>query len=803
MISKPISHIFNTEWLIWLPLAVIAFVAASLFMNGWPAGWFPELTTPYSYAGDGMAYLWNVQRTIEGSWYFDNLRSGFPFGSNHLDYPTADTGSYLAIKLLGWAHFSAAAVLNLYYLLGFSLAAITAYLVSRTLDVSKNFAIATALLYTFTSFHFGRVGHLFFTWYFVAPLFFYVGFRLLSDKPVFLKKQHPIYAKLTRALGLVALASFGIYYSFFGCLVIVFCTGIAVCLHRSWKHVAEGVLTLSFIAFGVFLNVLPSLLHIFNNGENREGVSRFAAESELYALKIAQMLLPRSDHRLDTFFEFTNRYNSSFPLITENVSASLGMVGSIGFLLLMGFAFSLPFLRRKNTIGRSNTTFQQGQLQVLAILCVGLVLMGTVGGFSSLFSMMVSSAIRSWNRISIFIAFISVLACMLAVDLLVKKYTQKITPLRYAQAVSTLIAVVLIALGVLDQTAKPCHSCQLGNENLYKNDRDFIHAVETSLPKSAAIYQLPYASYPENGAVNGMGSYDQARGHLHSQHLKWSFGGMRGREGDWFYRKLAQLPIAEQVSVASAMGFSGVYIDRQGYLDVKPETVKRCRDSLATQVAKIKSNCMAYTELEQAIASTQETQTGSKPLVSADHQLVFIPIKTQVASNALTQANAYIQPIGYQLVNGIPQQIEGGFETAIDFRKDDPDMPHYYGGVTGLAGISISNGERLGRWSDALKAKHVTVWLAKPLPKKFRLQITAQAAGLNTLKPMRIKIGDQTKDMIFGSEFETKSVSFEIDKPIYKIEFKPADPFSPARRWGSGVNDLIAIHFQKILIESP
>ncbi len=812
MISRPISHIFRTEWLIWLPVAVIAFLGASLFMSGWPTGLLPELITPYSYDGDGMAYLWNIQRVIEGAWYFDNHRAGFPFGSNHLDYPTSDTGSYLAIKLLGWVLPSASAALNLYYLLGFAFAAITGYLVTRTVGVSKSFAVAAALIYAFTSFHFGRLGHLFFTWYFVAPLFFYVGFRLLSEKQVFLEKSLSLTSKLANAMALAALSSFGIYYSFFGCLVIVFCTGIALCIHRSWKYLFEGSLTLFFIVFGVLLNVLPSLLNILSKGENREGVSRLAAESELYALKIAQLLLPRGDHRLDAFFEFTNRYNSSFPLITENVSASLGMVGSIGFLLLLSFAFSWPFLRHKNTSDHSNSTFQfaapsfqQGQFQVLAILCLGLVLMGTLGGFSSLFSMLVSSAIRSWNRISIFIAFICVLACILAVDLLVVKLTKP----RYSQAVGILIAAVLLVFGVLDQTAKPCHSCQLANQNLFKNDRDFIHAVETSLPKSAAIYQMPYATYPENGAVNAMGSYDQARGHLHSQHLNWSFGGMRGREGDWFYRKLAQLPISEQVTVVAAMGMSGIYIDRRGYLDVKPESVKRCAGFLTKQVSKLKSNCMAYTELEQAIANTQEAQTGLKTLASGDNQLVFIPLKPQASTaNAtspgtqIAQANAYLLPIGYQLVNGIPQQVEGGFETAIDFRMDDPDMPHYYGGVTGVAGISISNGERLGRWSDALRAKHVTVWLAKPLPKKFRLQMTAQAAGLNTMKPMQIKIDDQTKDVIFGSKFETKSVSFEIDKPVYKIEFKPADPFSPARRWGSGVNDLIAIHFQKILIDT-
>lgn len=814
MISKPISHVFRTEWLIWLPLAVIAFFSASLFMSGWPKGLLPELITPYSYDGDGMAYLWNLQRVIEGAWYFDNHRAGFPFGSNHLDYPTSDTGSYLAIKLIGWVIPSAAAALNLYYLLGFSLAAIAGYLVSRTTGVSKSFAVATALIYTFTSFHFGRLGHLFFTWYFVAPLFFYVGFRLLLEKQVFLEGSQNLFRKLTNAIALCALASFGIYYSFFGCIVIVFCTVISFCVYRSSKYLFEGLLTLFFIVLGVLLNVLPSLLNIFSNGENREGVSRMAAESELYALKIAQLLLPRGDHRLDAFFEFTNWYNSSFPLITENVSASLGIVGSIGFLILIGSAFFLPFLRRKNTSTYSNTSvhlgapsFEQGQFQVLAILCIGLVLMGTLGGFSSLFSMLVSSAIRSWNRVSIFIAFISVLACMLAINLLVIKFTKP----RFAKAACLLIAVVLLVLGVLDQTAKPCHWCQLANQKLYKNDSDFIATVEASLPKNAAIYQLPYAGYPENGAVNGMGSYDQARGHLHSRHLNWSFGGMRGREGDWFYRKLAQLPISEQVTVAAAMGFSGIYVDRRGYLDTKPEGVKRCADFLTDQVSKIKNNCMAYIELEQKIANTKEAQTDSKTLISGDNLLVFIPLKPQSATTNIDtdtrtligQANGYILPIGYQLANnGIPKQIEGGFDTAIDFRNDAPDMPHYFGGVTGLAGISVSNGERLGRWSDALKAKHVTVWLAKPLPKKFQLLVTAQAAGLNTLKPMQIKIGDQTKDITFGSEFETKSVSFEINKPIYKIEFKPADPFSPARRWGSGVNDLIAIHFQKIRIES-
>jgi phosphoglycerol transferase len=577
------------------------------------------------------------------------------------------------------------------------------------------------------------------------------------------------------------------------------CTTMAATLHRSWRHLCEGLLALGFVVLGVLINVLPSLIHIFRNGENREGVNRLAAESELYALKITQLLLPRGDHRLDAFFEFASRYSSSFPLVTENISASLGVIGSLGFLLLVGIVLIAPFFYYKTDgLASDNKTISiQLRFQVLAALSLGLVLMATLGGFSSLFAMIVSSSIRAWNRVSIFIAFLSVVAFLMAIDLLISKYA-KTTFLKIAGIV---VAGAILVLGILDQTVKPCRSCQLANTELVKNDKAFIQAVEKSLPKSSAIYQLPYMAYSDNGPVNNLGAYDQARGHLHSEHLKWSFGGVRGHEGDWFYRKLALLPLNEQVAVVSAMGFAGIYIDRRGYLDAIPEKDKRCASFLTSQIVRLKNNCITITEVEHDISAAIETSADLQKLVSKDQQLSFTSLKSSATtSEKLMQANAYLLPIGFKLVNGIPVQTEGGFETPIDLRENDPDLPVYVGGVTGLAGISIENGIRVGRWSDALVAKRVTLWIAKPLPKKFTLHIRAHAAGLNVGKPMQIKIGKQTKDIIFGSEFETKSVSFEVDEPVYKIEFKPADPFSPARRWGYGDTNLIAILFQQIQI---
>ena len=798
MISTPISTVAKAEWNIWLPLSVLAFIAASLLMSGWPGGLIPETIIPFSYAGDGMAYLWNIQRVIEGTWYFSNDRSGFPFGSNHLDYPTADTGSYLVIKLLGLIFNTAIAAQNLYYLLGFSLAAVAGYWVSRSIGITRPFSVVVAVLYAFTSFHFGRIGHLFFTWYFVAPLFFYVGFRLFSEKLIFTNTQISLKTKLLNAFALLVLASFGIYYTFFGCLVIALCTVMSATINRSWRHVNEGILTLGLTVLGVLLNVLPSLIHLFQQGENREGVNRFAAESELYALKITQLLLPRGDHRLDSFFEFASKYNNFFPIVTENISASMGAVASLGFLLLVAVSSISPFLYFKsNDLAPSDQAFSnQTRFQVLATLTLGLVLMATMGGVSSLFAMLVSSSIRAWNRVSIFIAFISVVAFVMAVDLLVKKYAKHV----FLKIAGIALAFTILVLGILDQTVKPCHACMLANNELAKNDNAFIQAIEKLVPKNSAVYQLPYMAYPEYSSVNGLGSYDQARGHLHSTNLKWSFGSMRGRTGDWFYRKLALLPVSEQVTVVSAMGFAGIYIDRRGFIDASAANDKKCA-KYVSQAARLKNNCVTNAELDQSITKASETSTNQPKLVSKDLQMVFLPLKPYVLNQEeLAKANAYIQPIGYKLLNGVPVQLEGGFEDPIDLRKDDPDMPVYLGSLSGLSGISITNEDRMGRWSNALHAKRVTVWLAKPLPKKFTLQIRAQAAGLNAGKPMQVKIGKQTKDIIFGSEFETKSVSFEIEEPIYKIEFKPADPFSPARRWGYGDTGLIAVLFQQILI---
>lgn len=177
--QHPLSfrYAFYREWQCWLLGAILSFISASVFMTGWPKGLIPNFKYPYSYAGDGLFVSWMIQRLHEG-WIFNNVRSGYPFSSSFLDYPSSDAGNFLALKIIGLFTNGFSSTFNLYFLLGFSIAFVTAYCGLRALRLSMPFSFVAAALFDFTPFHFLRLTHLFYTWYFVVPIFFHIAIKI-------------------------------------------------------------------------------------------------------------------------------------------------------------------------------------------------------------------------------------------------------------------------------------------------------------------------------------------------------------------------------------------------------------------------------------------------------------------------------------------------------------------------------------------------------------------------------------------------------------------------------------------------
>jgi phosphoglycerol transferase len=199
----------------------------------------------------------------------------------------------------------------------------------------------------------------------------------------------------------------------------------------------------------------------------------------------------------------------------------------------------------------------------LASLAALAVLFGVTGGLSWLIGLSGFTEIRSWNRISVFIALYALLAVGIALD----RFVRWLPAFRWKRQVAALGAILLVVLGVLDQTSDAITPDARKNQQQWGSDAAFVSQIEHTVGPHAAVFQLPYLPYPEaqlDLPPYGMQDYDPFRGYLHSDTLRWSYGAMRGRPGDWA-RQVVKLPTAQMLDAVTAVGFRGLWLDRAGY----------------------------------------------------------------------------------------------------------------------------------------------------------------------------------------------------------------------------------------------
>ena len=749
--GKSAVCILLEEWRIWLFFAIASFFAASILMTGWPAGLIPNIRYPYTYTGDGLFCLSFIQRLIDGVWIFFNDRMGFPFGSSGLDFPVPDAGSLLILQVFGKFWGASPAAMNVYFLMSFPLTVICSYVFLRIIGLSRSFSVAAALLFAFLPFHFQRIPHLFYTWYFAVPVFFYFGLKIFSLKPRCLRGGEFRCWSLWQVAVLFALGFFGVYYAFFGCLILFISAIAGAIRNKLHGSLMIGFAALAIVFCGVLVSVAPNLQHKIVAGDNPEITKREPADSEIYGLKLVQMLLPHLGHRNEYLNKLAQNYRRGFPLVNENATSALGVVGAVGFVSLLVVALILMCGRQVDP-----------RLAFFSMSAMFLFLFSTIGGFSSLFAMAVSPLLRGWNRVSVFIGFGSIASVFLILQISLKRFF----PEAAVKKMLLPVAIGLCALGFWDQTRPPHVSDNDAIRLAFSSDQAFIKGIEGIVPKGSAIYQLPYMRFPEAAPVNRLNNYDLVIAFLHSKSLRWSHGGMKGREGDLFFRALAQQPIQKQVEVISRLGFAGIYIDLRGFQDYGRE-------------------------LEGQL---QQILGGGPQLQSAEGNLVFFKIP-----HTETPLKSGLTPQQIMAQGGFWADQYGSFYQAtlaegIDFRRGE--RPGFIKEVKGLSGT-----EFFGRWSDAKINKFVEVEFVKPLPTSFVLILRAQPFGRNVGVPVQIKIGDYSGAVVFLGGMEEKRIKVVMKTPCAKIQIFPPFPESPASIGLSSDDRELGLGFERLWIE--
>src|SRR5262249_33430052 len=291
-------------------------------------------------------------------------------------------------------------------------------------------------------------------------------------------------------------------------------------------------------------------------GLNPEAVVRPIEDLDRYALRPIQLLAPVPDHRLSPLAHLsellTRPGEQSEPYQYLGLIAVIGLAVAVVSLLVWA-------------AGRRGPRVTDGVGPGVLVVILGAF--AVMGGLSWLAFTAGLAQIRSWNRVAIVMAFLGLVALAPWLDAGVRRLRAR----KWPPVVLAGLAVVVVGLALFDQIGKGLVPDPRQNAAEWNNHTQLGGAIEQRWPAGAMVYELPYLPWPEGPGSAAITNQDPWRGFLHSDRLRWSFAGMRGREADWQEYTTRQ-PTPEMVDAITAAGFDGVYLDRNGYTDSTVES---------------------------------------------------------------------------------------------------------------------------------------------------------------------------------------------------------------------------------------
>jgi phosphoglycerol transferase len=531
---------------------------------------------PLAYAPDAPYYLMLTKGLVDHGSYLRIPNLGWPFSLQLYDNPESGDNLQLAlVRGLGFFLRDAVLTMNVYYLLTFVAVSLAAWFVLRRLGVSRLVAAVVSILYSFLPYHFARgEAHLLLSGYFMVPIATLLILRVLSDDPPFIARRDSPEPRWRLALwsrralpwflACAALGSTGPYYAFFAILLLASVVVVDLFARRSLKRAASAGVAAGVVLVVLLLNLSPSFLYWQSHGLNNKAIPRGISETEVNGLRISQLVMPRVDHRIGAFADAQRKSDRFSPVATSERGQQLGLIGAIGFVGLLVFTLS-RLLRRRSHDDSSGPPPLGTRPEIgkrLGLLTIVAIVIATVSGISLIISALGVRYIRSYNRISVFIAFFALIAVAFALDWVVAR-----VPRWHGRAVvAVAVCVAVLAVGVFDQTSSADVPDYKALERAWNSDDVLMHGIQRDLGKGAAVFEMPYVFFPEAGTIVGTGPYDQVRGWLHADSLRWSWGSVRGRDGDW-QAALVRLPAPTALDALTAVGFTGLMVDRAGYED--------------------------------------------------------------------------------------------------------------------------------------------------------------------------------------------------------------------------------------------
>lgn len=545
-------------------LWTLATMVLSVLVAVWVlALWRGSLGLPLSNQADLLLALSAIKGMLENGWYLYNPSLGAPAGQDLADFSglNGDSLTWVILRVIGFVVSDPVTLLNTVFILSFALAGGVAYLVLRDFGIRHTTAMALGVVYANISFHFTHgAAHIALSMYYLVPAAIWIvlrvamGERLLNMRPATGPRRFITPRNIGVALSVVAIGGSTVYYGFFTLLLVALAALLRALSTRSWRSVLPGAIAFVAISFVLLLNLLPGIAYRIANGPNPELATRIPYESALYSFDLTRLVFMVAGHRIERLSNFGNKIAGNSLTIGEGDVLGLVIGGTFLVMLLI---LGIWLVRGRGSSGRSGALLNASILMGLAVF-----LIGTTGGFGFMIANFISPQIRSWTRLTPFLAFL----CLIVLSIGIDWVRRKVDGNGWRQLASVALPIFIAGFTIWNGTSPTNRPDYAGLEAAWKTERQFADGVSATVPPGSAVLQMPLVSFPESGSTEQMGDYEHLTGYILTDGLRWSFGAMRGRPSDWT-AVAADLPAATLIPAAAVAGFDGVWIDRAGYAD--------------------------------------------------------------------------------------------------------------------------------------------------------------------------------------------------------------------------------------------
>ncbi|MGC4037786.1 MAG: hypothetical protein QM764_17620 [Chitinophagaceae bacterium] len=621
---------------------------------------WPVCDVPYTFEGDALDKLAQIQTVKETGWLFHNDRLGVPFGYDRLDFPRFDSLNYVILGPIAALTGKPGLAMNLYFLAGFYLIAFTAYFSLRRLGISALPALPCALVFAFMPYHVLRgVAHLTNGAYFLVPLAMLVLILLARDGIGGGSKEGRQNAWLAFAVALLLPLQMP-YNGFFFAYLCVVAGAIAFARRASRRAVLTTCLLLATTAGAFALEQIPVFVHTLENGSGSGGFTRMPYAAQEYSLQLNQVLLPTNKDRRAAVAQAKHAFDKAMDVpVTEVRDQYIGVLGILG-LLALAWSLCVAVASRTRNV---EVDAAEDVARVAAVLLVAIVLLAIPSGLDTLIAYWITDNLRAYNRILPFFAF----ACLIGAGWALQTLMRRFDAVRVGSVVVGIIGLFALA----DILVRPPFGPRTDMIASYDAADAYFNRVERNLGEHASVFQLPVVWYPENPPVNAMGDYEEFEPFFFTKTTRFSYGASRARRGYAWGESVESLPAKDMIERVHAMGFAAILVDAHAYTPESLDTLTHALDDALPEDALVSNDRRWWTfplrGCCDASAATRPRNRRSEPS-STTH-----PPKAPSSSTRAVSARCTPSPAGCRRragVFGSPVPARSCACASLPLRKD-------------------------------------------------------------------------------------------------------------------------------------